>query len=238
MFRTLAHSWISSEFAGSGSQQALGAISGLARQLLLPRKRYVVFLNDSVPSVLDLHRSTCLDVSAIRFAVPQFNRIPEPYQTGDLEFQLSDGDVRRVPVAHGGRFGLKHPRAERDTGRKYRYGWDACATGSSMKVVIADDRPTRQPPLLAFGPERRRGSSDLERASETLAHAVQYLLLQQIEGRRKTIRANREAVAILCAAAQELAHEERRKPARRSIAAWLRGASLVRASRRQADDDW
>jgi len=107
-----------------------------------------------------------------------------------------------------------------------------------MEILIADDRPTRRRPLLPFGRERRRGASDLERASEMLSHAVQYLLSEQIKGRRRTVKANREAVALLCAAAQELAQEERRKPARRSIAAWLRGASLVRASRKQADDDW
>lgn len=40
--------------------------------------------------------------------------------------------------------------------------------------------------------------------SELLAHAVRYLITEQLEGRRCCIPANREAVAILCDAGREL----------------------------------
>jgi hypothetical protein len=75
----------------------------------------------------------------------------------------------------------------------------------------------------------RQSQSDLERAAEILAHAVQYLVDEQLLGRRDPVQANRQAVAILCQAGRELEQNERRAPARRSVATWLRGAALLRA---------
>ncbi len=82
---------------------------------------------------------------------------------------------------------------------------------------------------LFLGNDRRRGVSELETASQILAHAVNYLVSEQLAGTRSPVESNREAIALLCAAGRELALEERRRPARRSIAAWLRGAALTRA---------
>lgn len=86
------------------------------------------------------------------------------------------------------------------------------------------------PPAPAAS-ERRRRRSDLESASKLLSHAVEYLIAEQLMGRRSPVQANREAVAILCEAGRMIAQQERRKPARSSIAAWLRGASLFRSER-------
>lgn len=85
-------------------------------------------------------------------------------------------------------------------------------------------------------PERRRQTSDLELASQKLAHAVNYLVLEQLEGRRHSIPANREAIALLCHAGRTLEKVERRGSARASIAAWLRGPSLNRAHRKENDE--
>jgi hypothetical protein len=77
--------------------------------------------------------------------------------------------------------------------------------------------------------QRRRATSDLERASTKLSHAVEYLVAEQLEGRRSPVSANRQAVAILCDAGRKLASEERRRPARGRIREWLRSAALFRA---------
>jgi hypothetical protein len=79
-------------------------------------------------------------------------------------------------------------------------------------------------------PERRRGRSDLERGSALLSHAVEYLVSEQLAGRRHPIQPNREAIAILCEAGRQIQAEERRKLAKASIASWLRGAALFRAT--------
>ena len=53
---------------------------------------------------------------------------------------------------------------------------------------------------------------------------------EQLAGRRDPVVPNRAAIALLCTAGRHLAHAERRRPARESIAAWLRGAALFRAT--------
>lgn len=80
-------------------------------------------------------------------------------------------------------------------------------------------------------PDRRRpGISRLEAASKTLSHAVNYLVTEQLAGHCLSARDNRDAVALLCAAGRDLARHERRAPAQRATAAWLRGAALSRAT--------
>ena len=92
------------------------------------------------------------------------------------------------------------------------------------------------PPAMVRLHDQRYGVSDLEQASETLAHAVGYLVAEQLAGRRPSLVANRHAIAILSVAGRQLQHIERRRPAKRSIAAWLRGASLSRALHGHTDD--
>ena len=69
--------------------------------------------------------------------------------------------------------------------------------------------------------ERRRGVSDMELAAKKLYSATQYLVLEQLEGRRSSPKANRQAIAILCEAGRRLVKSERRQPARQSLHAWL-----------------
>lgn len=69
------------------------------------------------------------------------------------------------------------------------------------------------------GPERRDGISKLEQGSVTLSHAVQYLVSEQLQGRRSPVQANREAIAILSKACIELGSLERREPARKAFSA-------------------
>lgn len=66
-------------------------------------------------------------------------------------------------------------------------------------------------------PDRRQGVSDLERACQMLAHAVQYLTSEQRAGRCTSVRSNRQAVALLCDSAAELEQFERREPARTAL---------------------
>ena len=77
--------------------------------------------------------------------------------------------------------------------------------------------------------ERRRGVSEYERAGQMLAHAVDYLVSEQLEGRSTSVLANRKAIALLCDAGRTLEQMERREPARSLIAGWLRKAGLSRA---------
>jgi hypothetical protein len=96
---------------------------------------------------------------------------------------------------------------------------------------LSDTSTVKSSPLL-FITERRRLTSDLEIASGVLSRAVEYLVSEQLNGRRNPVQANREAIAILCEAGRKLSQEERRKPARRSIAAWLQAAALFMANDR------
>ena len=91
--------------------------------------------------------------------------------------------------------------------------------------------PSFRPSHIDFDPDDRTGASELEVASRILSHAVNHLVSQQLAGQRPCLSANRDAIAILCSAGRDLAVIERRDPARRAIAAWLRGSSLVRALR-------
>ncbi len=77
-------------------------------------------------------------------------------------------------------------------------------------------------PPVWDGIERRQGVSSLERGSTMLSHAVQYLVSEQLAGRRPAVKANREAIMILSRARLELDVRERREPARSNIAAKLR----------------
>lgn len=90
-------------------------------------------------------------------------------------------------------------------------------------------RPLFAPHHTASSLDEREGTSELELASRTLSHAVNYLVNEQLAGHRSSLAANREAIAILCDAGRGLALVERREPARRAIASWLHGSSLVRA---------
>ncbi|WP_263382174.1 hypothetical protein [Granulicella arctica] len=69
--------------------------------------------------------------------------------------------------------------------------------------------------------ERRRGVSDMELAARKLYSATQYLVLEQLEGRRGSPKANRQAIAILCEAGRRLVKTERRHPARGFLHKWL-----------------
>ena len=67
-----------------------------------------------------------------------------------------------------------------------------------------------RPHLL--GPERRCGISNTQSAAAILSHAVAYLIDEQLAGRRFPLKANREAIQILCQAGEAIAHTERREP--------------------------
>lgn len=65
--------------------------------------------------------------------------------------------------------------------------------------------------------DRRRGKSELNFAAETVAHAINYLVMEQIAGRRVPVQVNREAISLLCRAFEQLAATERRAPERKSL---------------------
>ena len=77
--------------------------------------------------------------------------------------------------------------------------------------VTPDDSPS---PVLM---ERINTGCDLQRASEMLSHAVEYLVSERINGRRSPILANQQAIEILCQSREELAKRERRNLAQRSL---------------------
>ncbi len=106
----------------------------------------------------------------------------------------------------------------------------------STPLLSAQPGSATFPSAMVRLPEQRSGISALEQASHTLAHAVEYLVTEQLAGRRPSLPANRQAIAILAVAGQHLHETERRRPAKRAIAAWLRGASLSRALQTQSDD--
>lgn len=86
-------------------------------------------------------------------------------------------------------------------------------------------------PQPSTAPDRRHGLSDLELAFSTLSRAVEYLLTEQLAGRRPDLRSNREAVAILCDLSRPLLSAEKRIDHRGKVAAWLRKRDLVRYHR-------
>ena len=71
-------------------------------------------------------------------------------------------------------------------------------------------------PIPSFR-DRRRGISELSSAALTVAHAVDYLVTEQLAGRRLPVQANREAVDLLADAFVQLANTERREPERQSL---------------------
>lgn len=89
----------------------------------------------------------------------------------------------------------------------------------TFNTFTKTERRGKGPYLI--GPERRCGISDMELAAAILSDALSYLSENQLAGRYLSLEANREAIRLLCQAAQEIYHSERRAPARRSIAAWL-----------------
>ena len=112
---------------------------------------------------------------------------------------------------------------------------------ADLSLMHAETLPFAPAPILPPSSlltlyEQRRGLSELERASATLASAVEYLVSEQLAGRRHPLSANRDAIAILAGAGRDLLSVERRQPAKQSIAAWLRGASLYRARRHHFPD--
>ena len=93
---------------------------------------------------------------------------------------------------------------------------------STPSASSSTDSRGWRPHLL--GPERRCGISDTVLAATMLSHAIDYLLNEQLAGRRSHIQANREAIQILCQAGDAITRTERREPERRLVAAWLRKA--------------
>jgi hypothetical protein len=105
-----------------------------------------------------------------------------------------------------------------------------------IKNLLAGfSRKPAPPPLLLV--ERRKGISNLETAARTLSRAIDYLVSEQLAGRRHPLQANRMAIALLCEAGRGIAKEERRLPARRSLNAWLRDAALFGADRNYVQED-
>ena len=82
-----------------------------------------------------------------------------------------------------------------------------------MQIIEPVDHPLH----FVLLPERRSLESELELAADTLGNAVHYLLSQR--------RVNREAIEILCQASRHIAQQERRRAARKTIAASLRAAA-------------
>ena len=85
-----------------------------------------------------------------------------------------------------------------------------------------------QPPALL---DRRHGTSELELGVTILSHAIEYLITEQLGGRRPDLHSNRQAVATLCDLSRSLLVVERRVSHREVAAAWLRGCDLVRHRR-------
>ena len=82
---------------------------------------------------------------------------------------------------------------------------------------------TSLPPVTDLQPlfDRRFDVSPMEEAAATLEHAVAYLVtLNRIK--RENVPANRQAVALLCEAAREVAASERREVPREHARGWLR----------------
>lgn len=69
-------------------------------------------------------------------------------------------------------------------------------------------------------PDRRNGLSPLEEASNTLQHAVAYLVDLNRNGGRN-VHTNRQAIALLCEALRDVAECERRAAPREHARSWL-----------------
>lgn len=90
---------------------------------------------------------------------------------------------------------------------------------------------------VTAAPERRKGISDLERATEVLEHAIEYLMTEQLETHRSPAQTNCEAITLLCKAVVQIGRLEHRQPARRSITAWLRSMEILLGDSTIAEDD-
>ena len=90
-----------------------------------------------------------------------------------------------------------------------------------MQTIDSIYNPSR----LFLVPERRSLNSELELAADTLGNAVHYLVTEQRIDRRVSMQANRDAIGILCEAAREIAQQERRSAARKSVASLLKLAA-------------
>ena len=77
--------------------------------------------------------------------------------------------------------------------------------------------------------DRRCGHSELVAASWKLARAAEYLIREQMVGRGGTPANMQEAIAMLCAAGEQVLSAERRAEARHHVAGWMRGATSARA---------
>lgn len=69
--------------------------------------------------------------------------------------------------------------------------------------------------------ERRQGFSKPERALRTLHHAVAHLIDERDSNHQLSVEANREAIALLCQAAQEVTRKDRRDATRRYAISWI-----------------
>ena len=73
-----------------------------------------------------------------------------------------------------------------------------------------------------FQADRRQAKiSELEVAATILRRATCYLIEEQMAERCTSVYANRDAIRLLCYAGRQIASNERRAPAQRSIRAWL-----------------
>lgn len=82
-----------------------------------------------------------------------------------------------------------------------------------MQIIETVDHPLH----FVLLPERRSLESELELAADTLGNAIHYLLSQR--------QIHRDAIEILCQAGHRIAHQERRRAARKAIASCLRAAA-------------
>lgn len=69
--------------------------------------------------------------------------------------------------------------------------------------------------------ERRQGMSAPEHALRTLHHAVAHLISERDNNQQLSLGANRQAIALLCKAAQELTRKDRRDTTRRYAISWI-----------------
>jgi len=111
----------------------------------------------------------------------------------------------------------------------------AITTDSHLEFSNAQAHGSRLLPLS----DRHTTLSDLESAVEMLEHAVEHLVVEQVQSLRAPVQANRDAIAILCQAVHEMVQVERRSPTRSAVARWLSGAALFRANCYQGENcDW
>ncbi len=69
--------------------------------------------------------------------------------------------------------------------------------------------------------ERRGGISESELALRTLHRAVAHLIDERDGNQQLLVEANRQAIALLCKAAQEVTRKDRRDATRRYAISWI-----------------